>query len=234
MKDTFYFSHDYNTRTDEKIKRLIRVHGMAGYGMFWCLLEDLYNNANALRLDYEGIAFDLHTDSHTIDSIINEFELFVIDGELFGSDSVARRLNLRNDKSEKARGSALKRWNNANALRTQSDGNAIKESKENKNKENEINGSLVFYDSNLLQNELLQSEVWKTDMAQLIKSDVVKIDSLIKTFCLEQKTDGMGRSLRELRSHFKNWMKKELEKPTLKKTYEKITPYEKPAERPKS
>jgi len=43
-KDTYYFSHDYNCRNDEKIKRLLRKHGMCGYGIFWSIVEDLYNN----------------------------------------------------------------------------------------------------------------------------------------------------------------------------------------------
>ena len=45
-KDTFYFSHDYNARNDEKIKMLIRKHGMIGYGVFWAIVEDLYNIKN--------------------------------------------------------------------------------------------------------------------------------------------------------------------------------------------
>jgi CRISPR/Cas system-associated protein endoribonuclease Cas2 len=136
MKDnTFYFSHDYNARTDSKIKKLIRVKKMEGYGIFWAIVEDLYNNANALQTDYDGIAFDLHTDSETIKSIINDFDLFIIEDGFFGSQSVERRLSERNDKSEKARKSAFKRWSpnkdNAKAMRTQCEGNAIKESKVN-------------------------------------------------------------------------------------------------------
>jgi hypothetical protein len=128
-KDTFYFSHDYNARNDEKIKRLIRKHGMQGYGVFWSIVEDLYNNANALRTDYEGIAYDLRTDSDLVASVVNDFDLFVFDGEYFGSNSVQERLDQRNDKSEKARKSASYRWENANALQPQSDSNAKKERK---------------------------------------------------------------------------------------------------------
>ncbi len=129
-KDTYYFSHDYNARTDTKIKLLIRKHRMVGYGIFWAIIEDLYNNANALPTDYEGIAFELHTDSETVRSIIHDFDLFVVDGGEFGSTSVQRRLNERAEKSKKASLSASHRWNrDANALRTQSDGNAIKERK---------------------------------------------------------------------------------------------------------
>jgi uncharacterized protein YdaU (DUF1376 family) len=133
MKDTYYFSHDYNTRTDAKIKRLLSKHGMLGYGVFWSIIEDLYNNANALPTDYESIAFDLRTNEMIVKSIVNDFDLFIIDGELFGSISVQRRLDERNEKSTKARESANKRWNktekDANALQTQCEPNAIKESK---------------------------------------------------------------------------------------------------------
>lgn len=142
MKDTFYFSHDYNTRSDDKIKSLIRKHGVIGYGIFWCIIEDLYNNANALRTDYEGIAYDLRADVFVVKSVINDFDLFVFDDEFFGSISVQRRLEDRSAKSLKARESALYRWNkkdtDANAMRTQCDSNAIKERKVKESKGDEI------------------------------------------------------------------------------------------------
>lgn len=147
-KDTYYFSHDYNARQDDKIKLLMRKHGVLGYGIWWCIVEDLYNNANALRLDCEGIAYDLRTDCETVKSIINDFDLFVFDGEYFGSRSIETRLNERNEKSRNAKESADRRWEkvrlqkeiDANALRTQSEGNAINKGKEIKEKkEKEIN-----------------------------------------------------------------------------------------------
>jgi hypothetical protein len=101
----------------------------------------LYNNANALPLEYDVIAFDLRTDEDTIKCLINDFDLFIIKDGYFGSNSVQRRLDERNLKSEKARESALNRWKkpkeDASALPTQSDSNAIKESKgkESKGKE---------------------------------------------------------------------------------------------------
>jgi len=114
-KETYYFSHDYNARTDEKIKLLIRKHGLKGYGIFWAIIEDLYNNANALRLDCEGIAFELREDVETIKSVIQDFDLFQIKDNYFGSLSVQDRLNKRLGKSAKARESAFL----TNAMRTQ-------------------------------------------------------------------------------------------------------------------
>ena len=144
-KDTFYFSHDYNTRNDQKIKKLISKHGYFGYCLFWAIVEDLYNNANALQLDYDIIAYDLRTTNELVKSIINDFELFVINDGIFGSMSVQKRLDERDAKSKKASESARYRWDknksDANALPTQSDSNAIKEKKvkEIKGKEIKVN-----------------------------------------------------------------------------------------------
>lgn len=164
-KDTFYFSHDYNSRNDEKIKRLIRKHGMQGYGIFWAIVEELYNNANALHLDYDGIAFDLRTESDVVKSVLHDFDLFVLNGDHFGSLSVQNRINDRKDKSQKARDSAYSRWNknknDANALQTQSDSNAIKEikGKEIKGKESKediptVDAFLSFCKEDMTKNGL--------------------------------------------------------------------------------
>lgn len=142
-KDTYYFSHDYNVRTDNKIKRMLVKHNMVGYGIFWAIIEDLYNNANALQDDYESIAFDLRVDEKVVKSILNDFDLFEINDGIISSLSVQRRLDERDSKSTKARESALYRWNkDANALQTntertekQSESNAIKERKEKERKE---------------------------------------------------------------------------------------------------
>ena len=136
MSDTFYFSHDYNTRSDEKIKKLIYEHGFEGYGLYWAIIEELYQNANAMRLECERIAYELRTDKERIASIINDFDLFVVDGEFFHSTSIEKRLKMRIEKSRKASESAKVRWSNANAMRTHSERNAIKESKVKESKGN--------------------------------------------------------------------------------------------------
>lgn len=135
-RDTFYFSHDYTARTDDKIRQLIRRHGMLGYGVFWAIIEDLYNNANAMRLDSECIAYDLRVDESVVKSVINDFDLFNTDGGILSSNSVQRRLEERKEKSDKARESASYRWNKSKKMRTQCEridseceSNAIKERK---------------------------------------------------------------------------------------------------------
>jgi hypothetical protein len=106
---------------------------MLGYGVFWAIIEDLYNNANALRTDCDGIAYDLRVQSEVVKSVLHDFGLFVFEGENFGSMSVQKRIDERDSKSKKASQNARKRWvsnvNDANAMPPHSDRNAIKERK---------------------------------------------------------------------------------------------------------
>lgn len=149
LKETFYFSHDYGSRNDPKLAKLLQKKGQEGKGIYWDLVEMLYEQSGYLLLnEIDTYAFAMRTECERIKKqvnselllqIINDFGLFKNDGERFWSESVLSRLNLRYEKSEKAKQSAQSRWNksdkNANALRTQSDGNAIKERKV-KEKEN--------------------------------------------------------------------------------------------------
>lgn len=129
-KDTYYFSHDFSARNDPKLQMVLRKHGMAGLGAFWCLVELLHEQDGYLMLSQcEDYAFALRADCDLINSLINDFGLFKKDGDKFWSESALERIKERKAKSIKAKESANARWNNANAMRTHSDGNAIKESK---------------------------------------------------------------------------------------------------------
>lgn len=146
MATIMYFSHDVTARNDEKVKNLIFRHGMLGYGIFWAIVEDLYQNENVLQLNYERMSFEFRCDFDVLKSVINDFNLFVFDENTFGSMSVQKRLEKQIEKSVKARESIQKRWSyerNTNVIRQKTDRNTIKESKVNKNKvkESKVNGT---------------------------------------------------------------------------------------------
>lgn len=144
-----YFSHDIFTRENLKIKRLINKYKMTGYGVFWAVVEFLHNNANRLSLDELSIiAHEIGVETEIVESIIKDFKLFSVKKNVVSSKRVAKNLKLQKEKSKIAKVSAMHRWKefpaNANALRTHSERNAIKESKEkekNKIKEKEIDES---------------------------------------------------------------------------------------------
>lgn len=129
-----YFSHDFGARNDPKLIKVLMKLGQEGKGVYWDLIEMMYEqNGYLIRSECDSYAFALRTSCELMQSLINDFGLFLTDGDLFYSDTVHRRLSLRNDKSKKASESAKKRWENKNAMRTHSEGNAIKEKKSKNN-----------------------------------------------------------------------------------------------------
>lgn len=155
MKESYYFSHDYNARQDPKLQEVMAHHGVAGIGIYWCIVEQLYEQGGLLSLKLvKGIAYALHVDAEQVESVIKDFGLFEIDGDSFYSNTVNSRLQRREDISEKRRKAIEARWgkkggdeiqNDTNVLQTnntcitnviQNDTNKIKEKEKEIEKEN--------------------------------------------------------------------------------------------------
>lgn len=146
MKKT-YLQHQSNSFTDIKIIKMRSKLGIESYGIFWALLELLFNEENKLCVDdYSVLAFSLQCDADKLKSVIEDFDLFVIEDGCFYSKRLNDHIDTINSKSIKAKESASKRWNNANAKRTQSDSNAsrVEYSKEDKSKVKKIKGVLII------------------------------------------------------------------------------------------
>lgn len=154
---TEYFRHDYNARNEIKLKRVFMKHGMAGIGLYWCIIEMLYENDGYIKKDQIPVlAFDWRVDEELINDIIENYGLFESDESAFFSNGVLKRLEERQSKSDKARASASVRWNsnrnatmvqeqsecNANAMRQQCDSNAIIE--ENRIEENKREKEILY------------------------------------------------------------------------------------------
>ena len=108
-----YFSHDSNARNSDKLIRLRMQHKAAGYGVYFMILERLREEPGYMSVkDYNMIAFDLREDASLIKSVVEDFGLFVFteDGKYFYSESLCRRMGIKDEKSVKARESANKRW----------------------------------------------------------------------------------------------------------------------------
>jgi uncharacterized phage protein (TIGR02220 family) len=112
--------------------------GCEGVGIYWCLVEMLYEEGGSLRLsDVEIYAKALNTTSDNIQKTLSDFNLFVKNKTHFYSTTLTKRLKHINAKREKASTSA-KLSHSANAERTHSEGSAIKESKVKESKVKEI------------------------------------------------------------------------------------------------
>jgi len=162
-----YFSHDFKARHDPKLINVRMKHKSAGIGIYWDLVEMLHENGGFIMLsECDRIAFELKEDIELIKSVIFDFDLFKIEKKSFYSVSALRRIQERKEKSLKAKASASIRWNNANALQTQSEGNAIKE-KKSKVKESKE------------EKEIIKEKNWKTDFEIYKKELQTEFEKLI-------------------------------------------------------
>ena len=124
MKKT-YFLHQSNSFYDYKIIKMRSKLGIESYGIFWAVLELLFNEENKLCIDdYNALAFSLQCDSALLKQVIEDFDLFVIEDGCFYSKRLNEHIEEINTKSIKAKENAKKRWNNATAMQPHSDRNA--------------------------------------------------------------------------------------------------------------
>ena len=140
MKKT-YFPHDSNSRNDIKLIKVRAIYGYEGYGIYFALIELLFSEDNRLCLDdIDSLAFGLQCKSDILKVIIMNFDLFVIEDNCFYSKRLDNTLDEINKRSLKASENAKKRWSNAIAIPSHSNGTASKvnESKVKKSKLNKI------------------------------------------------------------------------------------------------
>lgn len=144
MKEAYFFSHDYNARQDPKMQEVLMDYGVAGIGIYWCIVEQLYEQGGRMALaSIKAIAFALHVAQDDVRSIVMNYGLFDNDGAEFWSPSASRRMEERNAKTERRAKAASKRWSNADAMHNNSDAMQcyIKESKVKEIKEKESNNN---------------------------------------------------------------------------------------------
>lgn len=111
-KDVFYFTHDFGARNDPKLLAVSRRYGLAGIGLYWCVIEMLYEQGGSLELNsLDSIGYQLHDDDSIINSLVNDFGLFETDGKMFWSESVNKRIDRRAEIARKRRQAAQNRWN---------------------------------------------------------------------------------------------------------------------------
>jgi hypothetical protein len=145
VKEAYYFSHDANARQDEKILMLRAEHGWEGYGIYWALVEMMFESSDtALNHNkIKGIAVSYNIDITLLQSVINTClteELFTGDDDKFWSESLKRRKSKYHDtkskKSEAGKKGMAKRWGEAKNDNTViTENNKGKESKGNESKE---------------------------------------------------------------------------------------------------
>ena len=119
--NSYWFTHDTDAWSDINIELMMSVYGSEGYGFYWIIVETLSMEKNyKLPIDNKGYNAVLSRRMQTsperlsefVDDCINSFNLFNSDDSFFWSDSLNKRLSVR-DKSVKTQTTnSMKRWGN--------------------------------------------------------------------------------------------------------------------------
>lgn len=164
-KEALWLKHDYNARGDTDMVPLRRREGMAGVGIYWCIVEMLYEQGGYLTVaSLDNIAYDLRAKAEQVKRIVMEYDLFESDDVRFWSARALRGLADKKERTSKARESAKERWKkdkpDANALPLDSEGNA----KERERRGEEKDESRVEGERSLAWFKGLFDEKYLTDL----------------------------------------------------------------------
>jgi hypothetical protein len=219
MKESFYFSHDYNAHNDVKILFLRQQLGMEGYGIYWFLVETLADSGGILPLKIIPVlAMQMQVSEIKVKAVIESFDLFQIIEESFYSQRLINHLEIRKIASENGKKGAKKRWENGVA-NGGANGGAIGDAnaKERKGKERKVNEINIYNGKKFLSNDfndlpeqyiISSIEQIKIQKQQTITKD--QVTKLWETFKLEKLVgEDFYQSESKVYQYFVNWIKKQ-------------------------
>lgn len=158
-KDSYYFPHDANAKDDPKCIMMIEQLGLEAYGIYWVLVELLRDQPNyKLPLSMiPALARRYNTTPQKMETVVANYKLFEVENdEFFFSESLIKRMIPLQEKRDRMKSLAEKRWKkplliednhkrNANAMPTHTDtqckcnASKVKKSKVEKSKVEDIN-----------------------------------------------------------------------------------------------
>lgn len=164
-KDAFYFSHDSNAHKDPKILKLRAKFGWEGYGIYWAIIETLRDQTDYkwLASDKQLLSFCFANGDEVINQVLDEclsIGLLVKEGDFIHSESLSRRMKMKEEISEKRRAAGRKGGSSkskANAKQnTSNKRKEIKEIKESKEKKVNVveekttaSPAIIFWENNI-------------------------------------------------------------------------------------
>lgn len=106
-----YINHKISNRSEYVFRKLIERKGAAAYGVYWYVLEELYESGGRMLFEeIESISNALCVRKDFVASVIKSFSLFQYDSDSFWSDEVIEQIEKRQKLKEKRKEAANKRW----------------------------------------------------------------------------------------------------------------------------
>ncbi len=205
-----FFSHDANSRNSDKMIRLRLKCGVAGYGVYYMLIERLRCCENfKADLDYEVLAYDIDCDIALIKTVIEDFGLFeIIDGQ-FHSIELTKKMEAMEEarlhKQELARKAAEARWNRRNDNNDRGDDFGYPE--QSANDTPPISGSGLHQELSALKN----NNEWLTSIKNEFNLSEDELSAFLDRFyanCIKNGMKNGHASLKDAAKHCCSYIRK--------------------------
>lgn len=93
MKALNYFPHDFNARNDSKLVELRMDMGNKGIGIYWSIVEMLYEEGGRIELaKLKAVSFAINEELTNVQQVVQQYKLFEYDDRFFWSDAIFSRL----------------------------------------------------------------------------------------------------------------------------------------------
>lgn len=121
MKETFYFSHDYNARNDDKLLEVRSKFGNEGYALFWYCVETMAERGDGYLIAslMGGLSLGYGIPKEMLVSFLDfcvDTGIFMRDDKGVFSQRMVEHLKYRKTLSDKGKEGAEKRWKNREAI----------------------------------------------------------------------------------------------------------------------
>lgn len=204
-----YFKHDFGARNDVKLTNLLAELGYKGYGVYWALLEYLYeNNGEIPEESIQNISKTLRVSFKFCRKVIENYSLFEKIGSTYVSIRAQNELKSMGEKSVKARESALNRWQdgceriatpNANAM--------LKKEKRREEREDKSKPDTFVSDHYSFVQSLMSNILWLNQAGKMLSvTSPEYMRQLMTEFNQHLATSfETKKSEKDFASHFVNW-----------------------------
>jgi hypothetical protein len=217
-----HFFHDVTARNDAKIKALFDEYGVAGYGLFWVIVEILCQCEN-YQLDLEnetvirGVA---RTAENNKEYVVNYLEfcvkvgLLVREGNFLYSHSLRKRMSKIDGASQRAKLAANKRWSrepielSENSSQEQSVPFPEVKAPKEKKKEN--------ISLEIIKQDALFEEFYNENIAQDQTIKLTKDKIIIERAKFIDYLAARGKVYKNYKAAFKNWLRSQYQNPRQK------------------
>lgn len=150
------------------MQEVLRECGVVGIGVYWCVVEMLYEQGGMLPIgSIKDIAFVLHVSEELVESVVRKYKLFKTNKKNFWSESVKKRIDKATEISIKRKEAITRRWKS----KACGDTNVLQMNNTCNTKEQETDTKVIQTEYNCTVNKIKEKESKENNIKEDLSKD---------------------------------------------------------------